>query len=110
MKTLSEYFSCLYFVVVHYPEAEKHLIKPLCSPPSQSDIDFLYGFITGLHSAHSLTDDYYMSCLSELQIYERDMDQEKYEHDLEYRLDHPDFSGFYDWDEYPPEDDESSFF
>lgn len=64
------YFPTLASLLEHFPSAESKLFLAGWCSPSQRDVDFLYGFLDGLHCSNYLNDDYYMSCLAELQTYE----------------------------------------
>lgn len=69
-KSIDELFPVLLSVVTLYPAAEKCLVSPVGDYPSESDVNYLYGFIAGLNAADKLTGDYYISCIAELQRYE----------------------------------------
>ena len=69
----SSYFPTLTSLIVNFPSAESKLFLAGWCSPSQRDVDFLYGFLDGLHCADYLTDDYYWSCLAELQTYENNI-------------------------------------
>lgn len=64
------YFPTLISLLEHFPSAESKLLFAGWCSPSQSDVNFLFGFLDGLHCSSYLNDDYYMSCLAELQTYE----------------------------------------
>lgn len=73
MKSVSVFFPCVLEVLSFYSEAEKELLNPAFDLPGYGSIRYLYGFLDGLHSSGNLSDDYYMSCVAELQRFENSM-------------------------------------
>lgn len=67
-KFIEEHLPLFYDLMEFYPDFERELLFGCIDGYLKDDCrNYLHGFLDGLHYSDRMSDDYYMSCIAELQ-------------------------------------------